>query len=66
MAFGQHPQVGDDLIHAIPNGQVAADNVWISVGEDGWPAVEEAGGVEIEEDRAAAQERLEIGAERRG
>ena len=65
MAFGQEAQMGDDVVHAIADGQVAADDVWIGVGEDGWPSVEEPGGIEIEKDRAAAQERLEIGSELR-
>jgi hypothetical protein len=65
MALGQGPEVGDDFVHAIANGQVAPYDVWIRVGEDGWPSGQETGGVEVEEDRAAAQERLEIGPELR-
>jgi hypothetical protein len=60
---GQRFQVSNHLVHIIADGQIAADHVRIGVGEDRRAILEQAGDVEIEEDRAAAQERLEIAAE---
>ena len=56
-------EVGDHFVERRADATVAADQIGIVVAEDGAVAVDRAAPGQIEEHRAAAEERLEVGAD---
>jgi hypothetical protein len=63
---GQPLQLAGDLVGLRAHGFVAADQIRVRVDEDDVPVAQAAGSVEIEEDRAAAEERLDVAVEGQG
>jgi hypothetical protein len=62
---GELLEVPDDLAGRVADGLVAADQIAIAVGQKDAMAREPARPEQVEKDRAAAEERLEVAAELR-
>ena len=63
MCGGQLPQFGDDLVGPRDQHPIAADQVGVVVDEPCPFAFEAADGVQVEEDGAAAEKRLDVAVE---